>query len=198
MSYTVSVPARLEPQTQTALIAPVDGVVEQVAAHGGDLVRAGQPLARVRPLEADAPAQTLEAPYDGVVVRQQPGGQAGARVRRGDALWLVAPGLDWRVVLDVGETEVARLSAGQHATLRLAGATDREVHLLLHRPAPVAVAGQHQVRFEVDAQVSGGAVAGLRPGLQGVAWIDMPPKPLLQRGVDAIRQAWWLTAWGLW
>jgi biotin carboxyl carrier protein len=245
--YTVAVPARLDAQSQTAIVAPADAVVAQTGVHVGELVRAGQPLARlssqpaVRPwqvlgeqlvlaqaqldqaqaqgapratarmeavvadlkqqLDVSEPSRlgmTLTAPFDGVVIAQHAGGRAGAQVRRGDALWVVSPGLDWRVVLEVDESMVAALAPGQHAMLRLASAPNRAVHLTLGRAVPAAVEGAGHVRFDLVAQVTGGAMAGLRPGLRGVAHVDMPATSMLDRGVQTLRQWWWLTVWGAW
>jgi Barrel-sandwich domain of CusB or HlyD membrane-fusion len=246
-AYTLAVPARLEARSQTAIVAPADAVVEQSVVHVGELVRAGQPMARlssqpaVRPwqalgeqllqaqaqldqaqaqgepramarleavitdlkqrMDANEPARlgmTLSAPFDGVVMAQHAGGQAGAQVRRGDALWVVSPGLDWRVVLEVDEAVVAALAPGQHAMLRLPSAPNRAVHLMLGRAVPAAVEGDGGVRFDLDAQVTGGAMAGLRPGLRGVVHVDMPPASMLDRGVQALRSWWWVAMWGVW
>jgi hypothetical protein len=247
LPYTLAVTARLEAQSQTAIVAPADAVVEQAGVHVGELVRAGQPLARLsslpavrewqglgeqlvraetqlrlaqaqgdaravarldplvmdlkQRLDAGEPARlslTLAAPFDGVVMSQNDGGRAGSQVHRGDALWVVSPGLDWRVVLEIDESHVAQLNSGQHATMRLASAPDRAVHLVLARAVPAAIDGERHVRFEIEAQVTGGAMAGLRPGLVGVAYIDMPPKPMLDRAADTLRQWWWLNWWGVW
>lgn len=247
LPYVMAVPVRLEAESQTAIVAPADAVVEQAGVHVGDLVRTGQPLARLsslpalrqwhalgeqlvqaehqlhlaqaqsdeaavarlnglvvdlrQRLDAGEPSRlslTLTAPFDGVVIGQNEGGHASAQVQRGDALWVVSPGLDWRVVLEVDESMVATLTPGQHATMRLASSPGRAVHLMLGRPVPAAIEGERRVRFDLQAQVTGGAMAGLRPGLVGVAYIDMPPKPMLERAVDALRNGWWVTLWGVW
>jgi hypothetical protein len=247
LPYTLAVPARLEPQVLTAVVAPADAVVLSSQVKVGDMVQAGQSMGRLSPepslrqrdalaeqlLRADGALQaallvgdvqaagrrrevrvdlqqrldalkdvealsTVRAPFDGVLIRQAEGGAAGSRVQRGDALWVVSPGLDWRVVLEVGEGDVASLKPGQHATLRLASETGRSVQLLLKRPVPAAVADEASPHFDVDAQAAGGGLAGLRPGMRGMAHIDMPPRPLLWRVFDRLRAWWWLAVWGLW
>jgi multidrug efflux pump subunit AcrA (membrane-fusion protein) len=247
LPYTLAVPARLEPQVETAVVAPADAVVLSSLVKVGDMVQSGQPLVRLSPapslrqrdalreqllrvdtslhsalqqgdgqsadrwqdvrtdlqhrLDAlkDVEAMTLvRAPFDGVVVRAGEAGGAGSQVLRGDALWVVSPGLDWRVVLEVGEGDVASLKPGQRASLRLASEPGRSVNLLLKRPVPAAVTRDASVHFDVDAQPSGGAMAGLRPGQRGMAHIDMPPRPVLWRAVDSLRAWWWVAVWGLW
>ncbi|MFT3856705.1 MAG: HlyD family efflux transporter periplasmic adaptor subunit [Aquabacterium sp.] len=142
----------------------------------------------------------ITAPFDGVVIAGDLRQQLGAPVKRGDALLTLAPGLDWRVVMEVDEADVASLSKGQLAQLRLAAMPDQTIGLVLSRVTPVAKSTASGLKYEIEAVPSGaGAGAtGLRPGLQGVARIDMPSRPLLWRAADRCwhwlrMQAWiWL------
>jgi biotin carboxyl carrier protein len=211
LAYTVDVPARLVARSETALVSLSNATLMASDIHVGDLVRAGQPMARLVPqvpaaasgvladqADTDRAAQVLVAPYDGVVIRQGVGAQPGAQLKRGDALWVVAPGLDWRVMLRVDEHDIGRLQPGQRATMRLPGAHERVIHLVLQKPVPLAVDGAQKLQFELEADVTGGSMAGLRPGMQGVVAVEMPAKPMLRRAMDAMRRWWWLTWWGLW
>lgn len=211
LPYTVSAPARLEPHSQTALVAPMAAVVQQTQFRVGDVVRGGQALGRLLPLSGVSPdspggpsdigaaaPQSVMAPFDGVILSRGAGNVVGQAVQPGDTLWVIAPGLDWRVILQIDERDIARVHAGQRAVLRLTGAPDRSLNLAVGKVVPVMVEGERHARYEVVAQVTGGTVAGLRPGQHGVAQIDMLPKPMLQRAWDAARRAWYLSAWGLW
>jgi hypothetical protein len=248
LPYSVSMPARLEAQVQTAVIAPTDATVLTSDMKVGDLVQAGQRMSTLSPAPAlrsredlgeqllkvdkliqDAHqanddqalerwqdvrtdvqqrldglrdvglVQTVTAPFDGVVIRQVERTLSGAHVQRGDALWVVAPGLDWRVVLEADEAVVARLQTGQRGSLRLGRDPDRVVQLVLRRPpVPAATNAPEGVRFDVEALAVGGTMTGLRPGWRGTAHIDMPPRPVLWRAVDRIRAWWLLTIWELW
>lgn len=141
-----------------------------------------QQLSRVR----------LTAPFDGVVIQGDLRQQLGGPVKRGEPLLTLAPGLDWRVILEVGESDVAKLERGQTATLRLAAMPGQPIALVLARVTPVARATSDGVRYEVEAWPAGkgAGLAGLRPGLEGVAKVDLPSRPLLTRWVV---RAWnWL------
>jgi multidrug resistance efflux pump len=141
-----------------------------------------QQLSRVR----------LTAPFDGVVIQGDLRQQLGGPVKRGEALLTLAPGLDWRVILEVGESDVAQLERGQTATLRLAAMPGQPIALVLARVTPVARTTADGVRYEVEAWPAGkgAGLAGLRPGLEGVAKVDLPSRPLLIRWVV---RAWnWL------
>ncbi len=151
----------------------------KVAESRAQLALVEQQLARVK----------LVAPFDGVVIQGDLRQQLGAPVKRGETLLTLAPGLDWRVVLEVDESEVSELQAGQVAGLRLAAMPGQVISLLLERVTPVAKPTADGVRYEVEAVPTGAGagLAGLRPGLQGVAQIELTSRPLLQR--------WALHAW---
>lgn len=131
----------------------------------------------------------LTAPFDGVVIQGDLRQQLGGPVKRGEPLLTLAPGLDWRVILEVGESDVAQLERGQTATLRLAAMPGQPIALVLARVTPVARATADGVRYEVEAWPAGkgAGLAGLRPGLEGVAKVELPARPLLTR--------WFMRAW---
>jgi len=139
----------------------------------------------------------ITSPFDGVVIAGDLRQQLGAPVKRGDALLTLAPGLDWRVVMEVDEADVAALSKGQLAQLRLAALPDQTIGLVLSRVTPVAKSTPSGLKYEIEAVPTGaGAGAkGLRPGLQGVARIDMPARPLLWRVADRCWQWLRMLAW---
>lgn len=134
----------------------------------------------------------ITSPFNGVVIAGDLRQQLGAPVKRGDNLLTLAPGLDWRVVMEVDEADVAALSKGQLAQLRLAAMPDQTIGLVLKSVTPVAKSTASGLKYEIEALPNGaGAGArGLRPGLQGVARIDMPARPILWRVADRCWQ--WL------
>jgi biotin carboxyl carrier protein len=246
MAHRVSGNARLEGAVQRVLSASQDGFLREVMVRPGDLVKAGQVLAklsddelqsnrRARQAEvaqhenafaeafargdraqaavaqskvSEAKAQlalieqqieraTLVAPFDGVVIQGDLRQQLGAPVKRGDPLLTLAPGLDWRVVVEVDESDVAQVQRGQTAELRLAAMPGQAIALVVERVTPVARSTAEGVRYEIEAKPTGlgAGLTGLRPGLQGVAKINLSDRPLLWRwGVHAwhwVRMAVW-------
>ncbi|MBI2732414.1 MAG: HlyD family efflux transporter periplasmic adaptor subunit [Aquabacterium sp.] len=88
----------------------------------------------------------IVSPFDGVVIAGDLRQQLGAPVKRGDNLLTLAPGLDWRVVLDIDESDIASLNKGQMARLRLAAMPDQTIGLMLNRVTPVARSTPNGVR----------------------------------------------------
>lgn len=159
----------------------------KVSEAKAQLALVEQQLTRVR----------LVAPFDGVVIKGDLRQQLGAPVKRGDPLLTLAPGLDWRVVMEVSESDVASLKRGQAASLRLAAMPGQPIALVLERITPVALSTADGVRYEVEARPAGqgAGLAGLRPGLEGVAKVELRDQPLIQRwavqGWRWLRMAVW-------
>lgn len=136
----------------------------------------------------------VTAPFDGVVIAGDLTQKLGAPLKRSEALFTLSPLQDFRVVLEVDEREIAGVLEGQRARLLLSALPQRPIELLLVRITPVAKTTDGRQRYEVLAQPQD-LPAGLRPGLQGVAKIELPDESLgrrwLREGWRAIRYAWW-------
>jgi multidrug resistance efflux pump len=159
----------------------------QLAAAKAQLALVDQQLGRL----------SIVAPFDGIVIQGDLRQQLGAPLKRGETLLTMAPGYDWRVVLEVPEADIAQLAESQPAALRLAAMPEHTIGLALSHITPVAKVTPQGVRYEIEARPNGAGAGlpGLRPGLQGVARIDLPPQPLLWRAAVAswqwLRMATW-------
>ncbi len=159
----------------------------RAAEARAQLERAQQQLARMR----------VTAPFDGVVIAGDLAQKVGAPVQRSELLLTVAPLTGWRLVLDVDERRIAHVQAGQQAKVLLTALPTAPMDLRVTRVTPLAKSVEGRQRFEVLAVPLGRPPAGWRPGMQGVAQIDLTPQPLLLRwGEDLGRSLrWWTWAW---
>jgi hypothetical protein len=159
----------------------------QLAAAKAQLALVEQQLSRL----------SILAPFDGVVIQGDLRQQLGAPLKRGETMLTLAPGYDWRVVLEVDESDIAQLAPHQQAGLRLAAMPEHTIGLALERITPVAKTTPNGVRYEIEARPTGAGAGlpGLRPGLQGVARIELPPQPLLWRAAVQGRQWLRMLAW---
>jgi len=154
--------------------------------------------AQLELLDQQLSRSRLTAPFDGVVIAGDLHQQLGAPVKRGDSLLTLAPGLDWRVILQVSESHVQDIQRGQLAHLRLAAMPGQVIPLVIERVTPIARNVGEGVRYEVEAKPKGvgAGLSGLRPGLEGVAHIDLPDQPLVWRWVTRswnwLRMVWWV------
>ncbi len=133
----------------------------QIAQADAQIRLADEQLARTR----------LTAPFDGVIVSGDLSQSIGAPVRRGDVLFEVAQLDDYRVELQVPESQIADLLPGQHGDLLVGALPDDVLPLTIQRVTPVADAKDGQMTFRADATL-GTHSSRLRPGMEGIAKIE--------------------------
>lgn len=171
--------------------------------------RAGAATSLARLAEADAQLALLDeqisrgrvvAPFDGLVIQGDLAQSGGAPVKQGDTLMTVAATGHYRVVVEVDETDIADVRAGQSGALSLSTGPWGSRPLVVERVAPLAKAVEGRNVFEVqarlaepDARVEADPV--LRPGLLGRATLDTGRSPPLWTWIGRlaarVRVAWW-------
>lgn len=136
----------------------------------------------------------LTSPFDGLVVRGDLTQRIGASVSRGETLFELSPLSRYRVVADVGERDIARLAPGQTGEVVFAALPDQPIPIVIDRITPVASEEQGQSGFRVEASLSGD-VERLRPGMTGVARIELDRQPLIaiwtRPFLDWLGLLWW-------
>ncbi|MCZ6831911.1 MAG: HlyD family efflux transporter periplasmic adaptor subunit [Gammaproteobacteria bacterium] len=153
--------------------------------------------------QADAQLQLLAeqlartefvAPFDGVVVSGDLSQELGSPVKRGRVLFTVAPLNSYRVVVQVDEREVSEISSGQSGQLVLFARPDQVMALTVESVTPVSTPRDGNNYFRVEASLNAPAEE-LRPGMQGVAKIDIEQRRLIwiwtHRLVDWLRLWFW-------
>jgi RND family efflux transporter MFP subunit len=156
--------------------------------------RLDEALAQVALVDEQLGRSRIRAPFDGLVVQGDLSQAIGAPVRQGDALVTLASADQPRVVVEVDETEVARVRAGQRGRLRVSSLPWDTHEVEVERIAPQAHAVDGRNVFDVHARMLAPADE-LRPGLQGRARIQvgwMPPLVAwLRPWLDRARLALW-------
>ncbi|MDF1855738.1 HlyD family efflux transporter periplasmic adaptor subunit [Pseudooceanicola sp.] len=124
---------------------------------------------------------TITAPIDGLIVSGDLSQRIGAPVSRGDTLFEVARQDGWRLRIEVSEFDLGLVATGQLGRAVLAGLPDRPVPFTVQSIAAVSDPGDGENRFRIEALVND-PPAGLRPGLKGVAKIEV--------GRSSLAHAW--------
>lgn len=139
----------------------------------------------------------LKAPFDGVLIQGDLSQSIGAPVKQGDALMTVAATQRFRVIIDIDETDIARVKVGQHGQMALSALPWDTQALQVVRITPLGVAREGSNVFEVQADFEGPLPDDLRPGLMGQAKVHVGWRPLLWAWLrplaDRLRFLWW--AW---
>lgn len=160
--------------------------------------RAAEARAELALVDQQIARTQVTAPFDGVVIQGDLSHQLGAPLKRGETLVTLSPTADFRVILEVDERDIGLLELEQTARLLLSALPGQPIDLKVKRITPVARTIDGRLRYEVQADPvnpQAAAAMGLRPGLQGVAKVDLPWTPLAWRG---LRYAWQQICWASW
>ncbi|MCO6435856.1 MAG: HlyD family efflux transporter periplasmic adaptor subunit [Phycisphaerae bacterium] len=160
------------------------------------LARAKQALieARLRVLEEHLTQATVRAPIDGTVVSGDLRRFVGGVVPRGQALFDIAPPGHWRLELALPDHVSVDLETGLSGTFAPAARPDhlRAFHIDRVLASAQVRGGRNVFVAEADIHAEEG---WLRPGMEGVARVDMGKRRIwwvaLHRAIDWIRLNVW-------
>ncbi len=162
------------------------------------LARLQQARAQLALVESQLGRTRLQAPFDAVVVQGDLGQRLGAPLQQGEELLVLAPEGRYRVIVEVGEDDVARVRPGQPGELMLAALPWKTLALEVRHVSPMAKAVEGRNVFEVEAEVLD-PPAELRPGLSGSGRVVVGERGLatgwLADLAAASRRLWW-RLWG--
>lgn len=137
-----------------------------------------QAQAQVAMLDAQLQRVLITAPFDGVVVKGDLSRSLGSAVKRGDTLFEITPLATYRVIVEVDERDIAEVLSGQGGTLILSSITQESFRFVVGNVTSVTTAREGRNYFRVEATLER-ATDRLRPGMEGVAKIDIAPRHLI-------------------
>jgi biotin carboxyl carrier protein len=162
----------------------------QIAIHQAKLQ---QLRAQVATVDEQLGRIKITSPFDGVVLSGDQSQSLGAPVKRGDVMMTIAPGDQYRLVVEVDERDISLISIKQSGHLVLSALPDKSLDIEVVRITPVAVVKDGMNVFEVEAQLKTrgqGKDSFVQPGLEGVAKIDTGSRSLAAVLSNRLRQ--WL------
>jgi len=121
----------------------------------------------------------LKAPFDGIVVSGDLSQSLGAPLERGQVLFEVATLDAYRVVLQVDERHIADVKPGQRGELVLSSMPGERYPLSVNKITPVNMAKEGRNLFRVEAQLDNSTGSRLRPGMEGVAKVNVDERRLI-------------------
>lgn len=166
------------------------------AAAGLARAELDQAQAQLALVEQRIERARLVSPWPAVIVSGDLSQQIGSPVEQGKVLFELAPLDAWRVILKVDERDIRAIASGQQGRLVLSGLGGEAIGLrVLNIAMPEAEDGRN--RFRVEAALDGDSPR-LRPGMEGVAKIEVGERPLAwiwtHKAFDWLR----LQVWRLW
>ena len=160
------------------------------------LARADEARAHLSLVAGELERARIVAPFAGVVVDGDLTQSLGAPVERGRELMLLAPLDRYRVIVQVDERDIAAVQPGQSGRLSLSALPWDTLPVRVQRITPLDQSVEGRNVFEVETDITAD-LQRIRPGLQGVAKLDVGRASLgwvlFHRVTDWMR----LTAWSL-
>ena len=139
-----------------------------------------QSNAQIDLLDQQLERMTIRAPFSGLVVSGDLSQALGAPLERGDVLFQVAPLDEYRVTLRVDERDIREITVGDSGPLVLSALPDTAYRVSVQRITPISSALNGANVFDVEASIEEGPIAALRPGMEGVAKIEIEERRLVE------------------
>lgn len=136
----------------------------------------------------------LTAPLDGQIVSGDLSQALGSPVERGQILFTAAPLDAYRVILKVDERDIGSVKKGQGGHLVLSGMPGTPLLFTVEKVTPVSIPQEGRNYFQVEAKMDG-AFEQLRPGMEGVAKIDISRRKLIWIWTHKLLDWMQLTLW---
>lgn len=138
----------------------------------------------------------LRAPFDGIILSGDLSQSVGSAVSRGDVLFELSPLDAYRVILRVDDRQIRDVETGQGGSLLLSSLPDAPLPITISAITPVSDARDGRNVFRVEARLDE-TIDRLRPGMEGVAKIDIAEQRLIwiwvRPVIDWFRLQFW--AW---
>ncbi len=140
--------------------------------------KADQAEAQIGLLDEQLGRARIVAPFDGIVTSGDLSQSLGSPVERGQTLFEIAPLTGYRVIVQVDETDIGYVAAGQKGELALPSLPGDVLPLTVSKVTPVSTAKDGRNYFRVEAQLEKTSPR-LRPGMEGVGKITVERRRLV-------------------
>jgi len=141
--------------------------------------RINQAEAQINLLDEQLARTQIKAPFKGMIISGDLSQSVGVAVQRGEELFNIAPLHDYRVILEVDETDIKDIKKDQTGFLRLASAPEETLGFTVVRITPIAEQSEGRNFFRVEARLHT-INEGLRPGMEGIGKINIDERLLIR------------------
>ncbi|PHR29379.1 MAG: histidine kinase [Desulfotalea sp.] len=172
---------------------------ESVAKHDraqAVIIRAKmeQSQAELELLEIKLERTKLTAPFAGLLVSGDLSQRLGSAVEQGEILFELTPLDAYRIILKVDERRIGDVMPGQSGTLVLSSLPQEKFSFVVKKLTPIARADEGRNYFKVEAALTE-LNEKLRPGMEGVAKIDIDSRRLVSIWTRDFREWLRLSIW---
>jgi hypothetical protein len=150
-----------------------------------------QVIAQINLTENRLVRSNIRAPFDGILVSGDLSQKLGSAVEQGTPLFEIAPLKDYRLILQVNESDIADVAVGQKGKLVLPSLQD-SFAFTVSKITPITTALEGKNCFRVEAGLDQTS-KNLRPGMEGVGKIYVDKRKLISIWTRNLRD--WLRLW---
>lgn len=168
----------------------------QPATANAARTRMAQADAQVRLIDEQIARTKFPAPFDGVVISGDLSQRIGGAVSRGEVLFEIAPLTGYRVMIEVDEHQIADVTPGQTGEMVFSALPDQPFALVVDKIIPIAQVREGRNMFRAEARLTDPSDR-LRPGLMGVAKLDVGDRRLIDIWTRPLVEWFQLTVWRL-
>ena len=148
--------------------------------------------AQIKLIDEQLARVLIRSPLDGLVVSGDLSQLIGASVNRGQVLFEIAPLDGYRVILSIDERQIGAIELGQTGSLITNALPDQPFKFVVDKLTPIAEAKNGHNTFRVEGRLLENPER-LRPGMEGVAKIDVERRRLLWIWTHSLVD--WLRIW---
>jgi len=139
---------------------------------------------------------TVTTPIDGVIFQGDLRDKINAPLKAGDPLFQIGQ-TDLRAELDVPEDQIMEVRLGQKGEFATSAHPEKPIKFTVERIVPVAAVSSGKNIFKVRVQIEDGQdTTWLRPGLSGLAMIDVRKEPAgwiwIRPAINWLRMKIWM------
>ncbi len=156
-----------------------------------------QAAAKLALVEEQLRRTRVLAPFDGVVIEGDLDQALGSPVELGTVLYELAPLDGYRVALEIDGRDIADVAPGQTGRIALSALPGHTLPLAVERITPVSTTADGRHYFRVEAALEE-PLDALRPGMEGVAKVEVGRRPLLWIWVHGLVDWLRLQLWTWW
>jgi len=159
--------------------------------------KSNQLNAKLELVEEQLSRLKLTSPINGIITDGNLNQSIGSPVARGDVLFKISPLDDYRVILNVDESEISQLKNGQSGQLALSALPNGLLGFNVTKITPVSSSSDGRTFFRVEAQLSE-AYEHLQPGMEGIAKVNIGDRKLMWVLTHSALERLRLLFWYLW
>jgi RND family efflux transporter MFP subunit len=153
--------------------------------------------AEIALLDAQLARTKITAPFEGLITNGDLSQSVGMPVQRAQVLFEIAPLDSYRVIINVPDNEISRVTPDATGTLVLSALPDRHFDLHVVRITPIAEQADGTNTFRIEARLDD-ISPQLRPNMEGVAKLNAGRHLLIWAWTHHLIDAMRLFLWSWW